>query len=353
MKFFSVCSFIALSVAAWGFGVLPMPRDMAFSALVLDEATGKPAPGIPVRTFLSDVPSVWGGASVDRERYLVTDGKGMFHCSGSSNAARAGFRADVQAGYYAPPTWHFCATGFSDNVMSRKWEPYGEVVTVMLQRVEHPIPLKVKTAEILNDGRNGRPAFDGGDVELRYDLLAGDWLPPHGSGTTADLVFRATFRTNALVHVTSKIVAPCYDLVGEVLFPGDGNGLLAQTPPKTSGIKLRVAPESGYVPSAVVRTGRRKSIVGPNEYTKDYSESDPDRCYFLRVRTVKDEKGRIVSAHYGKIYGDFDFKVLARRGFGGVSFLYYLNPVPLDRNLEWDCRTNLFPDQAVAGPRRP
>lgn len=41
-----------------------------------------------------------------------------------------------------------------------------------------------------------------------------------------------------------------------------------------------------------------------------------------------------------KIYGDFNIKDVE-----GVEFLYYLNPTPNDRNLEWDMKNNLCPTQ--------
>lgn len=40
--------------------------------------------------------------------------------------------------------------------------------------------------------------------------------------------------------------------------------------------------------------------------------------------------GNIISAQYGKIYGDF------------LAFTYYLNPSPNDRNVEFDPDQNLF-----------
>lgn len=42
-----------------------------------------------------------------------------------------------------------------------------------------------------------------------------------------------------------------------------------------------------------------------------------------------------MSALYGKVYGDFRVNELR-----GVSFTYYLNPTPNDRNLEFDRKTN-------------
>jgi hypothetical protein len=57
---------------------------------------------------------------------------------------------------------------------------------------------------------------------------------------------------------------------------------------------------------------------------------NPDRIYYFRVRTKVDDRGNIVSAHYGKIYGDF------------MQFAYYYNPTPNDRNIEFDPKQNLL-----------
>ena len=42
-----------------------------------------------------------------------------------------------------------------------------------------------------------------------------------------------------------------------------------------------------------------------------------------------------------------------RNVFDGFEMAYYLNPTPLDRNLEWDMKTNLCPDPGNLGERRP
>ena len=67
-----------------------------------------------------------------------------------------------------------------------------------------------------------------------------------------------------------------------------------------------------------------------------------NRNYFFRVRTVLDENGKVKSALYGKIYGDF------------MHFSYYLNPTPNDRNVEFDPKQNLLkkltPLEAVTEP---
>ena len=57
---------------------------------------------------------------------------------------------------------------------------------------------------------------------------------------------------------------------------------------------------------------------------------DENRIYLFRVRTIIDDRGNILSAQYGKIYGDF------------MQFSYYLNLTPNDRNVEFDPKQNLL-----------
>ena len=61
--------------------------------------------------------------------------------------------------------------------------------------------------------------------------------------------------------------------------------------------------------------------------------------FFLRTRVRLDKDGRVISANYAKVIGDFCLDA-ARSSF---SFSYYFNPYPDDRNLEFDPKNNLFP----------
>jgi hypothetical protein len=68
-------------------------------------------------------------------------------------------------------------------------------------------------------------------------------------------------------------------------------------------------------------------------------ESHPQNL-FLRIRTEKDDEGRIVKAMYGKISGPIGFGGVAAKK-GTLSLTYYLNP-DSTRNLEFDPERNLF-----------
>ena len=102
---------------------------------------------------------------------------------------------------------------------------------------------------------------------------------------------------------------------------------------------IRTVPVDGYKSDYLVTKGKDKNV-------KYFSSSNPDRNFAFRIRTKKDKNGKIVSAYYGKIYGD----IVIKKPYGveelvaAPSFMYYLNPTPLDRNLEWDMKTNLCPN---------
>ena len=84
---------------------------------------------------------------------------------------------------------------------------------------------------------------------------------------------------------------------------------------------------------------------------------DQSRCFSFRIRVKRNLQGEIESAIYGKIYGDARFLYRGddyaadrwSRKVDGLSFLYYLNPTPNDRNLEWDRKNNLCPNPENLG----
>ncbi len=102
----------------------------------------------------------------------------------------------------------------------------------------------------------------------------------------------------------------------------------------------RFAPEIGYT--------NRWSLYGfETETESSYSENAKrgNLNYLYRVRTKKDETGKIISAHYGKIRGPIKFGAYAKAT--SLSITYYFNPTPLDRNMEFDPKQNLFSDLKV------
>jgi hypothetical protein len=209
-----------------------------------------------------------------------------------------------------------------DRAFSRKrWEPWNPTVDVILKRVINPIPMYARIM------RKGLPP----NVErVGFDLVEGDFTPPNGRGKVADLIFTPVVEDRGRND---------YDLKINVTFSSAKDGItqFAVLPPLRGSVlrSPHQAPDSGYLAEWMVWRSRR-----PN--TPEWSNYDPvNHAYFIRVRTVVDEKGNIVSANYGKIYGDF------------MNITYYLNPKPNDRNVEFDPTRNLLrlkEDDLVSDP---
>ena len=80
-------------------------------------------------------------------------------------------------------------------------------------------------------------------------------------------------------------------------------------------------------------------MVHQNTKIQHHTNLDNGENYFFRVRTKEDAQGNIVSALYGKIYGEFN----NGSGIGDkVSYTYYLNSEPNSLNMEFDPSRNLF-----------
>ena len=327
--------------------------------LVLDESTGLPVKDVLVRGGFENYHG-WlavKGAPPPNEDFVRTDADGRCTVRGRTNNGEAGAAVEeAPSGYYCP----YFGEGFTfrrKNILGI-WQPDSLVVTIRLQRVEHPIPLFVKNAFL----SGGRGVFPVGANAIRYDLMEGDWLPPVGKGKVADVEF-IRHPTKRLYEVekqmlnrdTNKLENRKYVADRDVMsvrFPGDGNGLTELHPSPGQRLQIRTAPETGYVPT--YECWRQTDYHDRGSFvSRDNTESyDKRKCFCFRIRTQRDEKGRVVKAFYGKIYRDISFDqnfTLSPSQVASAGFFYYLNPRSLDRNLEWDMKSNLCPNPGELG----
>ena len=231
----------------------------------------------------------------------VTDAEGKF--SGSA-------RVDGNLGFTVRKAGYYETTGRYDfkKPVAEKWQPSNPTVEVVLKKVGTPIAMYARKVDL------AMPAFD---VPIGFDLMIGDWVDPRGKGKTPDLVFTA--------HLQQRSKSD-YDYELVVTFSNAKDGLQPFDAPQFYGSKMRsprFAPQNGYLPEW---KQVRKRAPG----TSEISNVSQSQNYMYRVRTVVDKDGNVVSALYGKIYGDF------------LRFTYYLNPLPNDRNMEFDPKQNLY-----------
>ena len=335
-------------VAIWAIAIADTAR---IAAKIIDDETGRPVEGVSViGSFRDDIGwRAWTESVKPDLDCQMSDREGLCRMSGRTNCGDASFWVkSVPDGYYKAGGHCY---RFKEKNLLGIWQPDNLVATIRLQRVEHPIPLFVKrVGDHINRSKVGY--VDGTNTLFKYDLVVGDYLPPDGRGEVADLVVESRLTSLFSTNIYRQTMF-FYDFTNTMSFPGEGNGVVPSMTRATDGIRLRVAPEEGYERAAVSRCGNRMKVMPPNIWDDVYTECNPNRCHYFRIRSRYDESGNLVGGYYGKIYGDFEIGCRLRYGGCSVEFLYYLNPAPLDRNLEWDRKTNLCPDPGNLGMRRP
>ena len=309
------------------FGMAPNQTDV--SVLVTDGDTGE-----PVENALVEIEFPFGmaedGTTCGGVRARKTNAKGMCKASGTAAATHVAIRVQKE-GFYRSRLDAALRLG-----EDRRDYTECSVVTVALMRVVHPIPLFVVEEPCCRS----RDIFGKGTNTLEFDMMAGDYLPPVGKGKIADVVFtREPCQLLSLVtNLDYGVIYSTKDQV-RVRFPNPGDGIVSMPTNSPSELSVRAAPESGYKSNYL--STRTKTANGLIESW----EADPTLCF--RIRTIFDDEGNILTANYGKIYRGVAFdhdhsdKKIGGQRVERMRFLYYLNPMPMDRNLEYDARHNL------------
>lgn len=291
--------------------------------LVVDEVTGLPIEGAKVRGGFKVMARGWDavkGSPLPNECFRFTDKDGRCNVEGETNCGKAGAAVvEVPEGYYSPA--YGGGYDFKRKDIFGVWQPDDLVVTVRLQRVEHPIPLFVKKVGDYVTCESQEDLFSPADGVLRFDLMKGEWLPPIGNGEIADVEFKRLPHEDFGEFVgLSGFSGRSFRDSMSVKFLGDDNGMVEMSYPATARLKIRTAPETGYKQDYLCWAGRNKQLRREESY-------DEKRCFCFRIRTRKNEKGEIVSAHYSKIDGLWEFFGSMRAA--SISF----NPTPNDTNL--------------------
>jgi len=286
---------VASTALAWT--QVLVPKAM-LTIEVVDEA-GAPVPN--------------GGASIwvqvqdkDAQRVGTTDGDGRMTAELPSfgylyySAGRDGY-------YSAWGRYQFengAMSGDHAKWAERKWLPWNPVVRLTLKKKGQPIAMHVRRICL------APPVVDG--TPVGFDLEVGDWLAPHGEGKQADIFFSATGSIEK------------GDLALTWSFPNEGDGVVVYPYQGGARSELRSpieAPLDGYLPKITVDAEGR-----PTQQTG----GERPLSYVFRVRTVLDAAGKIISSRYGKIYPE------------AYKAVFYLNPTPNSRALEFDLKRNLI-----------
>lgn len=289
-----------LAVVFTGFAQAQDFHDWKANFRIINDA-GLPIKGASVTVFY-DAPPLSETSKDTGKITGLTDTDGMFMATHHDQTY--GLRFLVQKdGYYSTDIQDDFHGVFSPEKLNRN-------LNLVLKKIVKPIAMYAKQTTNLKLPVFGKP--------IGYDLMIGDWVGPYGKGVSTDIIFTKEYYEKASSDYYSKIT---------VGFPKVGDGIQVFTPSDgEKGSDFRSpyeAPADGY------QSGLTREISArPGQPSK--LEYDANRIYFFRVRTALDHDGNVVSAHYGKIYGDF------------MTIKYYLNPTPNSRNIEFDPKQNLL-----------
>lgn len=276
--------------------------------LVID-IEGRPVEDAEVRcTFW-----MGGGASGWQSIRGCTDANGLCSIEGVSKANVEYLVA--KDGYYrSHGKVDYMETRSVPAVIDGKWQPYGETRTVVLKRIVDPHMVKVFGEKSY---RHHIPVWE---KWIGYDLEVNEWVPPYGAGKFSDVLlrFKADVRQRnryfTYVIDVSFTNNPC---AGAYLMKKDADSDLKSVHyANTNGVfdaKLTFSSESK--PGVPVRL----NYLDSNSYL------------VFRTRTQVDDKGNLLRAHYGKIYGSWRSNDEEMLISGGC-----FNPVENDTNIEGD-----------------
>jgi|GEM_PF-651969 len=241
-----------------------------------------------------------------RKKEGLTGANGVFAASHRDNTLRLAFEVQKD-GYYRT------REGRDFTIQTNR----NFALTLVVKKIIHPVPMYANRVDFAHAKK--LPL----DQPVGFDLMAGDWVAPFGKGTNTHLIVTWSW------HV-DKDDQRGYEEKLTVSFPNTGDGIKefdSLGPAGSGGSDLRSpqeAPQVGYEPQLIKWHASHSGRPGTNTYDSVHKN------YFLRVQTSLDENGKVKSALYGKIYGDFD-----------EAFWTFLNPETNSRSLELDPKRNL------------
>jgi hypothetical protein len=199
-----------------------------------------------------------------------------------------------------------------------RWEPWNPAIEMIYKPILKPIAMYQG---------GGRLKVPKREEEIGFDLSKNDFVTPYGKGSQTDLILKLEEK------IPYESAYKPYDYRLKITFPNKGDGIQSWYGPVSvsqGNMDMpRYAPIEGYESSLELKSGRDE---------KGYFQQREDQNYFFRVRTQLDEDGKVKSALYGKITKNIDFW-----RNGAMEINYYLNPTPLDVNMEYDPEKNLIP----------
>ena len=272
------------------------------------DSEGNPVTNANVRCAFK----VGAGGSGFQSVYGATDTNGICTIVGICKAYMD-YSVEKKGYYRSHGKVDYMATTRVPAVIDGKWQPYGETRTVELKKIKNPGVLKVPSKLIRVEATI--PAYG---EWMPFDLEKFDWVKPHGKGSYDDVLLR--FRR----RITDKWYDFAYEMdvsftnhpfAGAVVLTKDCNSDFMTVYNADTNATYRAS--FNYFLERTKKSGSKSSVL------------DKDFYLVFRTRTTVNEDGKLKTAHYGTIHGEWS---------PGKSYMTFadgcFNPTPNDTNIE-------------------
>lgn len=262
-------------------------------------ANAKVRSGLQTGEGLNDYLKVEGFTDKDGQFTIQGPVKGILHFG------------VVKSGYYRSVN---DIMFFGTNVFHGKWMPYGQTRIVEIKRKRN-LGRHVVFPEQKRSAEWKKPCLD---KWIGFDFMVYDWVKPFGKGTSSDVLIRFhTFERDRMRDWRHEM---------EVSFTNNpfGGAYVVKKSPDSRLQWNHVADTNADFRSSFSFFIERHQSPFPTR-----NLLDGDSCLVFRTRTTTDETGRLKTAHYGVLAGEwFVGKTVMK--FGDSCF----NPVPNDPDIE-------------------
>lgn len=254
----------------------------------------------------------------------MTDRDGMFTVRGKATDEVV-YSIDKE-GYYRTSGKYFLSQEPDAAVKGGQWMPYGKERVVVLKRIVNPIPMYAKPKWKFF-------YFPEINIEYGFDAFEMDWVEPFGKGKHVDIVFE--YKGDGLSGMNYR----------------DGHIALKWLDRNCGFYEEDIADselKSSYTANTNNSYKSAISFVNQRDSTGRFVET-ANKYMVFRIRTRFSPDGRMIGAHYGKIYLPINFGYVEpskeKKACFGINI--YTNPTENDTNLEF------FPYHSLNYPMEP
>ena len=217
----------------------------------------------------------------------------------------------------------------SKDTRDGKWQPWNPTIEMVLKERINPIPMYA------NERQRNEPIPERNQW-CGFDMTKNAWVSPYGIGEHADVEICHEWDGKEGKEYTGSTL--------KLRFPDKGAGCYAVRHNYEKMYDSIVFKSPYHAVPSKIALKELKFYEKYNPETKRFNRHlFPDgTVYIFRTRTRFDGNGRLVGAHYGKIYQPYALIFGFWRGGSYIRLPFYLNPTENDTNLEFDPERNLI-----------